>query len=136
MKLSSRRCRAGFTLMELLAVIAILVILLAVSVPAITSQLERAREVADQANERAARAAALAAYYQEEAEGSIIYLYRADGTVVSEAVLDDLGSWPTSGDPQYTYGQSQENRDKYIKVSIEVDGEQIAMRLSWDIIKP
>lgn len=60
---------------------------------------------------------------------------QADERSFKTSVSGNPGFRPTSGDSWYTYGQSRENQGKYIKVSIEVDGEQVAMRLSWDIIK-
>ena len=48
----------GFTLVEMLIVVAIIAILIAVSIPLINSSLEKARDAADQANERAAKAEA------------------------------------------------------------------------------
>ena len=50
--LKKKLSKKGFTLAELLVVVAIIAVLVAISIPVFTSQLEKAREAADEANIR------------------------------------------------------------------------------------
>lgn len=135
MKGTHPRRSGGFTLIEMLIVVAIIAVLVAVSIPMVNASLEQAREATDQANERAAKAAALATYLMEGESVPVTYLYRADGTVVDEDVLDKLSSWPTAGDPQYCYGQSRNHQDRYVKVDIIVTGDGLKIETDWHLIK-
>lgn len=135
MKRSRRRRRTGgFTLIEMLVVVAIIAVLVAVSVPTVNSSLEKAREAADAANERAAMAAALTDYLMEERTGPITYFYKSDGTVALEKDLEHLGGMP-AGTPGYDYGQSKDNRNGCVMVSVtETDGD-IQVTTGWDPVK-
>ena len=62
----------GFTLVEMLIVVAIIAILVAVSIPLINSALEKARDAADQANERAAKAEAAILILDQDGEYATI----------------------------------------------------------------
>ncbi|MDX8419578.1 prepilin-type N-terminal cleavage/methylation domain-containing protein [Stecheria sp. CLA-KB-P133] len=74
------RKRKGFTLAELLVVTAIIAVLVAISIPIFSSQLEKSRVAADQANVRSAKAAAAAEYMSNGESGSVSYVY-IDGSV-------------------------------------------------------
>lgn len=72
--------KKGFTLAELLVVVAIIGVLVAISIPIFTSQLEKARDAADEANVRAAIAEATAAYITDEsATKADTYVYNFTG---------------------------------------------------------
>lgn len=109
------RASGGFTLVEMLVVVAIIAVLVVVSIPLVSASLEEAREAADAANERAAKAAALAAYLLAEESDAAFYGYKADGTV--QGVRDNIELSALGGEG-YDYGQSQDNKKKYVGVSI------------------
>lgn len=76
--------KKGFTLMEMLIVVAIIVILVAVSMPVFSSQLTKAKDAADDANERAAKAVAVAEYLNADTTfpaGTPYYYDAANGTL-------------------------------------------------------
>lgn len=118
--------KKGFTLAELLIVVAIIAVLVAVSVPIFNSKLEKAREATDIANLRAAKAAAAAEYLGDEGTGT--FYYDADKGVL---VKDDKSSitpygqgTKTSGGLSYgSYTDTEEAKDKIIKVTIEAPSE-------------
>jgi len=84
--------KKGFTLAELLIVVAIIGILVAISIPIFTSQLEKAREATDLANQRAAKAAAIAAYLDaDNTTGDKTYYYDAKNGVAKAAKTDIAG---------------------------------------------
>ena len=106
--------KKGFTLMEMLIVVAIIVILVAVSMPVFTSQLDKSRKAADEANERAAKAVAVAEYLMNEKEGTYMY-DAANGKLVD---FDDRGS-------VVKYGKKETG---IIQVDIDADGN---VELKW-----
>lgn len=55
---------------------------MAISIPIFTSQLEKAREATDLANQRAAKAAAIAAYLDAVSTGDATYYYDASSGAV------------------------------------------------------
>lgn len=57
--------QGGFTLIEMLLVVAIIAILVAVSIPVVGTNLEKARDATDRANERAAKTLAMMLYMGE-----------------------------------------------------------------------
>lgn len=69
--------KKGFTLMEMLIVVAIIVILVAVSMPVFSSQLTKAKDAANEANERAARAVAVAEYLNPDGAKTGTFNYDA-----------------------------------------------------------
>ena len=95
--------------------VAIIAVLVVVSIPLVSASLEDAREAADAANERAAKAAAMAAYLLAEESDAAFYGYKADGTV--QGVRDNIELSALGGEG-YDYGQSQDNKNKYVGVSI------------------
>lgn len=128
----------GFTLVEMLIVVAIIAILIAVSIPLVGSSLEKARDAADQANERAAKAVAV-----------IKYLGVEDGTFESiatatdywyDAVKGELVPYNAGGTGKPTgYGkckgndtncyQDDDHTDQVIKVTINPNG---TVTLVWE----
>lgn len=131
--------QGGFTLIEMLLVVAIISILVAVSIPVVNTNLEKAREATDRANERAAKTLATLLYmgeldfysdithneawdgtdylpgmawipqYNEFAQPTGIY-YDAENGTLSFAL-------PTKG-----YGQSAPYKDCVIVISIDANG--------------
>lgn len=87
----------GFTLMEMLIVIAIIAILIAIAIPLFTSQLDAAKNAADQSNMRSAYGAATADAMLNQESGSGTYFF--DGsTITAVAPAKSRG-----------YGQSSED---------------------------
>lgn len=102
----------GFTLIEMLIVVAIIAILVAVSIPMVNSNLEKAREATDSANERAAKAAAMAEYMLNGEAGEKEYYYDANnGKVIG-----------TDKEPEVKYGQCSKHKGGYVKVKIDTNG--------------
>lgn len=106
--------KKGFTLMEMLIVVAIIVILVAVSMPVFTSQLEKSRKAADDANMRAAKAVAVAEYLMNETEGQYVY----------DAATGKLDAFSNRGNV-VRYGK---NTDGIIEVNIDAEGN---VDLKW-----
>lgn len=110
--------KKGFTLAELLVVVAILAILVAVSIPIFTSQLNKARESTDAANERAAKAAVTSEFLIENmTAGESCYYDAANGTLVDTK--------PTTG-----YGQTTAHKNKVIKVTVA--DAQGKLTIAWE----
>lgn len=107
----------GFTLIEMLIVVAIIAILVVVSIPMVSSSLDKAKEAADAANMRAAKAAAMIEYMTDGLSTGEVYYYNAD-TGKAEA----LDAAPNAGDAGYDYGQSSDNQDGFVTITIGTDG--------------
>lgn len=60
--LAKRDDQKGFTLMEMLIVVAIIAVLIAIAIPVFTTQLNKAKQAADEANARSIYALAAADY--------------------------------------------------------------------------
>ena len=103
--------KKGFTLMEMLIVVAIIVILVAVSMPVFTSQLEKSRKAADDANVRATKAVATAEYLMNDKTGS--YVYDALAGKIYESSTDEAKAIKV-------YGQAGDR--EWLNVTIAADG--------------
>lgn len=110
----------GFTLVEMLIVVAIIAILVVVTIPMVNSNLEKAREATDAANERAAKAAAMVTYMAKSPAptSNPTYYYKDDGTISEIAPTNKKG---------YEYGQGtsggdvdEDNAGKYVKITIDI----------------
>ena len=104
--------KKGFTLAELLIVVAIIGVLVAISIPIFTSQLEKAREATDLANQRAAKAAAVAAYLDADATGNETYYYDAKNGVAVAA--DKKGGIAKYGKGTESVGSKTNAVDGYV----------------------
>lgn len=97
-----KRNQKGFTLMEMLIVVAIIAVLVAVSIPVFTSQLEKAREATDAANERAAKAVAVTRYLTQDVTyttgSATLYFDAAAGTLVATKPTTGYGKGTAGGD--------------------------------------
>lgn len=102
--------KKGFTLMEMLIVVAIIVILVAISMPIFSNQVDNARKATDSANERAAKAMAVAELLSGNKNAGHTYYYDAQ-----EGILKDANS--IKG-----YGQSKDNKDMIVWVTIDATG--------------
>lgn len=114
---AKKNSKKGFTLMEMLIVVAIIAILVAVSIPVFTSQLTKAKEATDAANQRAAKAVAASTYLADETRAgqSGNYIYdAANGKLVTTAVAG--------------YGKSSGVADDVLQVSITSTGD---IYMSW-----
>ena len=118
----------GFTLVEMLIVVAIIVILVVVSIPMISGSLNDAREATDAANLRAAKAAALIEYMDTGTAGT--YYYNAD---TGEARYNVA---PGTEEAGYTYGQSEEHKGGYVKVTITAEGVVDSNESNTGWVKP
>ena len=136
--------KKGFTLAELLVVVAIISVLVAVSIPIFTSQLNKAREATDIANERAGKAAAVAAYMTAD-EGTsgttaTTYFYDAAAGQVKTAKTDIKAYGhkykATQDDPvgtSLTTGTEADHTSSVVKIVItpSTDGTA-ASAVSWE----
>lgn len=106
--------KKGFTLMEMLIVVAIMVVLIAVSIPVFSSQLNKAKTTADDANVRAAKAAVLTLFMM----GGDVYDGDATPTTVGVGATGSYkydasaGILTTSTVTVTGYGQSSDEDDK------------------------
>ena len=126
--------QGGFTLVEMLIVVAIIAILIMVSVPMILANLEKAREATDDANLRSAQGVAYAYYLTETsdpdstvtfADTGSDFAYKVDNNHRGEIMVGTA----TAGNPGYDYGLSSDNKDGYVKVTINAKGVVTA---TWD----
>lgn len=133
---------SGFTLIEMLIVVAIIAILIAVSIPMVNGALERARDSADQANERAAKAITTL-YFMGATDDTIagggtyeagsamssttpIYYDTVSGNLTFEKPTDGYGQC-TNHDSCYQNGGNATDYDishvgKVIRVEITTEG--------------
>lgn len=138
-----RKNEKGFTLAELLIVVAIIGVLVAVSIPIFTSQLNKAREATDIANERAGKAAAVAAYMTADegaTSGTTTYFYNAStGEVVASTGTKPSGYGhkytATQDDPVGTGTKKDEavdHTDSFVQISITAKTDGTATTaVSW-----
>lgn len=87
-----RNNEKGFTLIEMLIVVAIIAILIAVSIPLVNGALEKARDAADQANERAAKAIA-----------TLYFMGATDDTIDGSGTYTAGSEMPTTGSSGLIY---------------------------------
>lgn len=130
--------KGGFTLIEMLLVVSIISILVAVSIPVVNTNLDKAREATDAANERAAKTLATLLYigeldfytditYPDAWDGmdylpgmALIPQYNDYGQPVGiyyDAVNGTLSHAMPEG-----YGQSALHKDSVIVISIDANG--------------
>lgn len=76
-----KRDKKGFTLMEMLIVVAIIAILVAIAIPVFTTQLNKAKESADEANARSIYALVTADYMTNGAGATVSTLTNKKVTV-------------------------------------------------------
>ena len=132
-----------FRMAELLIFVAIIGVLVAVSIPIFTSQLNKAREATDIANERAGKAAAVAAYMTADegtTSGQTYYYNASTGEVVATTGTKPAGYGhkytATQDDPvgvaEVKKGSAVDNTDKFVKIEITAKTDGTATTaVSW-----
>mgnify|MGYP003289588166 CR=1 FL=1 len=121
--------KKGFTLMEMLIVVAIIVILVGVSMPVFTSQLEKSRDAANDANVRAAKAVAISEYLMNEKTGE--YNYDAVNGKITKGKPAGYGRAVTENT---TKGYEGVTEDEVIKVTITPptgDDDDVTITTEW-----
>lgn len=125
------RGKKGFTLMEMLIVVAIIAILIAIAIPIFTTQLNKARIAADEANIRSGYALVVSTVMTDSPAPAdkAIYGLNTDGTIstgatgtftaqgTNDTAVNIGGSglkWKAGGTPTYTWSATDQ------KVSISM----------------
>ena len=130
--------QGGFTLIEMLLVVAIIAILVAISIPVVNMNLEKARLATDRANERAAQTLATLLYMGElDFYNDIAHNEAWDGTdyLPGMAWIPTYNEFDQPSGIYYDakngtlsfalpegYGQSTNNKDCVIVISIDANG--------------
>ena len=129
--------KKGFTLMEMLIVVAIIVILVAVSVPTFTSQLDKANQATDLANERSAKGLANTMAMLDEVEypanttTATYYYDAANGKLVnSDANIDGYGMSSSLADDSIATGNGVP-KDGIVKVTFTETNGTTTMTYEW-----
>lgn len=126
---------------ELLLVVTIIGVLVAVSIPIFTSQLNKAREATDIANERAGKAAAVAAYMTADdgttSETKTYYYNASTGQVTTDKPTAGYGHKykATQADPVGTSQAkdvTEDHTDKVVMIEITAQTDGTATtKVSW-----
>lgn len=107
----------GFTLIEMLIVVAIIAILVAVAIPAVSSNLDKAKKSTDAANFRAAKAVAMIEYMGDSAPTSGSQYFNASEGKLQTSTTGAYKAQSADG----------HNKNDYIKVTFSSTTEpQIA----------
>lgn len=112
--------KKGFTLAELLVVVAIIAVLVAISIPIFTSQLDKAKNATDAANERAAKGAAVTEYLSKGETAAATYYYDAENGSVTKAATKPAGM------TGYDQNQGTTANDQVVEVSITANGASVS----------